>query len=159
MTNVIRLVGWPKRCNLSSSLPNSPKEVDLIWATLTTEPTDCQIGVEGLFDQASLASRQRSADWANHQGFDLSAVSCKALPFRMHSSLSISQSRFVCGKCIKKSITLFCRSNSQPTWCIIAFITFVMIIEPIWRPSRRLIAWFVDDRAIICRAGIAVSFL
>jgi len=28
-----------------------------------------------------------------------------------------------------------------------------MIIEPIWRPTRRLIAWFVDDRAIICKAG------
>ncbi len=71
-------------------------------------------------------------------------------------ALSISQSRFVCGKCIKKSITLFCRSKSQPTWCIIVFITFVMIIEPIWRPTRRLVAWFVDDRAIICKAGTAV---
>jgi len=27
MTNMIRLVGWPKRCNLSPSLPNSPKEI------------------------------------------------------------------------------------------------------------------------------------
>lgn len=70
--------------------------------------------------------------------------------------LSISQSRFMCGKCIKKSVSPFCWSKSQPTWCMIVFITFVMIIEPIWRPMRRLIACFVDDRAVICKAAMAV---
>ena len=73
--------------------------------------------------------------------------------------LCMSQSRLVCGKCLKKRIYLFCRSKSQPTWCIIVFITCVMIIEFIWCPTRRLIACFVDDRAIICKAAIIVSFL
>ena len=60
--------------------------------------------------------------------------------FALAPWVSFGESRFVCGKCIKKSITLFCWSKSQPTWCMILFIAFVMITEPIWHPMRRLIA-------------------